>query len=437
MARTRTFAPLDIYLNGRHVGQLERSAAGAISFQYAESWLAWEHARPVSLSLPLREQRYSGGAVTAVFENLLPDNRDIRARLAGRKHADGTDAFSLLSKVGRDCVGALQFLPQGEEAQAVGAIEGRTVSDAEIAAILGDLTANPLGMGDDEEFRISIAGAQEKTALLFHEGAWMIPHGTTATTHILKPPIGLRNDGIDLSLSAENEHLCLTLLGNLGLPVARTDVVTFEDRKALVVERFDRRWTKDGRLIRLPQEDCCQALSVPPDLKYEKDGGPGYQALARLFQASDDPAHDQALLMKTMVLFWLLAATDGHAKNFSLFLRPGGGFRMTPIYDVMSVQPVFDAGQLRQNRVRMAMVVGDGRHYRIDEIVPRHFFETAKLCGISEKTMRQVIDDIIDASPAALAATDAATAARVPAELRRSILGGYEMRLDYLRQAEA
>ena len=432
MARTPTFAPLSIYLNGRHVGQMERSAAGAINFQYAASWLIWEHALPVSLSLPLREQRYTGAPVTAVFENLLPDNRDIRARLAGRRGADGTDAFSLLSKVGRDCVGALQFLPKGEEPQPTGAIDGRPVSDAEVAAILGDLAANPLGLGDDEEFRISIAGAQEKTALLRHNGAWMIPHGTTATTHILKPPIGIRNDGIDLSLSAENEHLCLTLLGKLGLPVARTGVVTFADRKALVVERFDRRWTKDGRLLRLPQEDCCQALSVPPDLKYEKDGGPGFQDLARLFQGSDEPDHDQTLLMKAMVLFWLLAASDGHAKNFSLFLNPGGGFRMTPLYDVMSVQPVFDAGQLRQNRVRLAMVVGEGRHYRIDEIVPRHFVETAKLCGIGEKIIKKVIDEIIDRSPVALTEAREATAGIVPAALTESILGGYVTRMKFL-----
>ena len=154
MARSRSFAPLNIYLNGRHVGQLNRSASGAISFQYADVWLKWEHTLPVSLSLPLREQRYTGAAVSAVFENLLPDNRDIRARLAGRKQADGIDAFSLLSKVGRDCVGALQFLPEGEDPEAVGAIDGREVSDAEIAAILADLSANPLGLGDDEDFRI-------------------------------------------------------------------------------------------------------------------------------------------------------------------------------------------------------------------------------------------------------------------------------------------
>jgi serine/threonine-protein kinase HipA len=436
MARSRSFAPLNIYLNGRHVGQLNRSTNGAISFQYADVWLKWEHTLPVSLSLPLREQRYTGAAVSAVFENLLPDNRDIRARLAGRKHADGIDAFSLLSKVGRDCVGALQFLPEGEEPQAVGNIDGREVSDAEIAAILADLSANPLGLGDDEEFRISIAGAQEKTALLFNAGKWMIPHGTTATTHILKPPIGIRNDGIDLSLSAENEHFCLTLLGNLGLPVAKTEVVIFEDRKALVVERFDRQLTKDGRLIRVPQEDFCQALSVSPDLKYEKDGGPGYQAIAGLLQGSDDPTHDQMLLMKTMVLFWLLAASDGHAKNFSVFLNPGGGYRMTPIYDVMSVQPVFDAGQLRQNRVRLAMVVGEHRHYRIDEIVPRHFFETAKLCGIGESIIKQLIAEIIAQSPAAIAATRSDMSKTFPVDLLNSILGGYEARLKFLADAE-
>src|SRR5258705_1569953 len=113
MARPRGRAPLNVFLNGRLVGHLRRQPSGAVDFQYASTWLAWEHSLPVSLSLPLREDRFSGDPVIAVFDNLLPDNIEVRRRLAERTHAQGSDPFSLLFTIGRDCVGALQFLPDG------------------------------------------------------------------------------------------------------------------------------------------------------------------------------------------------------------------------------------------------------------------------------------------------------------------------------------
>ncbi len=131
----------------------------------------------VSVSLPLREDRYIGAPVLSVFGNLLPDNEEIRRRLAGRVKAEDSDAYSLLAAIGRDCVGALQFLPEGTQPGPVGQIEGRRLSDEKIAAILSDLNRAPLGVTDDNEFRISIAGAQEKTALLLWKGKWHLPHG--------------------------------------------------------------------------------------------------------------------------------------------------------------------------------------------------------------------------------------------------------------------
>jgi serine/threonine-protein kinase HipA len=437
MARKRTRIPLLVYLNGRLVGRLNREASGAIDFRYDTDWLGWEHAFPVSLSLPLREERYIGAPVIAVFDNLLPDSADIRNRLAARRQADGTDAFSLLAKVGRDCVGALQFLPEGEEPGAAGAIDARPASHEEIAAIIGDLAVTPLGLGSDEEFRISIAGAQEKTALLYWQESWHIPHGTTATTHILKPPIGRREDGIDLSLSVENEHFCMRLIGALCLPAARTEIIDFAGRKVLAIERFDRQWTKDGRLLRLPQEDCCQALSVPPSRKYESDGGPGIGDLLALFEGSDDPARDQKLVMKAMVVFWLLAATDGHAKNFSLFLHPGGRFGLTPLYDVMSVQPLFDAGQLQRNKMKLAMAVGTNRHRAVHEIVPRHFIQSAHAHGMGESVLTEIFDELKGTAGQALDAARGAMPAAFPAPLAESIVNGFSARLRLLQRAEA
>ncbi len=419
-------------MNSRLVGRLRKAASGAIDFRYDENWLSWEHGFPVSLSMPLREDLYVGDPVVAVFDNLLPDNLDIRRRLAERSSAADGDVFSLLSAVGRDCVGAIQFLPEGEDPGPAGSVQGHAVSEDEIAGILANLTNNPLGVGAQEEFRISLAGAQEKTALLYWKGRWLIPHGATATTHILKPQIELRGDGVDLSLSVENEHLCMRLIAMLGLPAAKTRMETFDGKKVLVVERFDRQWTKDGRLLRLPQEDCCQALSKPSNLKYESDGGPGLPDLLDLFMSSDEPTHDRKLIMKAAVAFWLLAATDGHAKNFSLFLHPHGGFSLTPLYDVMSTQPNFDAHQLRQHDMKMVMAVGRNRHYIINEIVPRHFLQTAAASSMGESIVREIFEELIEHGEAAISNVGDDLPPDFPEPLFESVTRGFRKRLRLL-----
>lgn len=433
MARAPSRPPLKAYLNGRLVGRLRRESSGAIDFTYDPTWLAWDNAMPVSLSLPLREDRYIGEPVIAVFDNLLPDSDDIRRRLAERAQAQGSDAYSLLAAVGRDCVGALQFVPEGIDAEKAGEINAYPVTDQEIAERISDLTRNPLGIrGDDREFRISIAGAQEKTALLHWNDKWYVPHGTTATTHILKPQIGRLPDGIDLSNSVENEHLCLTLVRALGLPAAKSAIKDFAGRRALVIERFDRTWTKDGRLLRIPQEDCCQALSVPPSRKYEADGGPGICNLIELLKGSDVPDEDQRTLFKAQVVFWLLGATDGHAKNFSLRLASGGRFRLTPIYDVVSAQPSVDAKQIRLNKMKMAMAIGRSRHYIVRTIAGRHFVETGELCGLPAKLVSDVIQEVGDTGKGSIDTAIAALPAGFPAAIADSVSRGAKSRIGLL-----
>lgn len=390
----RRSSALEVLLNGRHVGRLSRAANGAIDFSYACEWLDWENAIPVSLSLPLDTLRYTGAVVTAVFDNLLPDNDDIRRRIAGRVGAEGVDAYSLLAAVGRDCVGALQFLPEREGGAAAGTIDAEPVTDDAVADILRNLGRAPLGLQADDAFRISIAGAQEKTALLWWEGRWHKPLGTTPTTHILKPQIGELPNGIDLSNSVENEHLCLTFLRELGLPVAATRIERFGDGPVLIVERFDRLWARDGRLLRRPQEDMCQALGVPPTRKYEDHGGPGVSDLLRLLAASDRPDVDRRMVMKAVIAFWLIGATDGHAKNFSIHLGSGGRLSATPLYDVLSAEPSLAAHQVNRRQMRLAMAIGDKRRYRLDEIAPRHFLETAVRAGYDELSTREILAEV-------------------------------------------
>ncbi|MAI91307.1 type II toxin-antitoxin system HipA family toxin [Ponticaulis sp.] len=408
MARRRAHTPLNVFMNNRLVGQLARQKGGAISFQYDDTWLDWDARLPVSLSLPLRADKFTGAAVVAVFENLLPDNDAILKRVAERSGATGTDAYSMLSAIGRDCVGALQFLPEDEEPAPSTQIEGNVLTERQIDTLLKNLDVSPLGIRSEHDFRISIAGAQEKTALLYHEGQWFEPIGTTPTTHILKPQIGKLSNGMDMSHSVENEYFCMTLMRNFGLNVANVEIERFGKQNVLIVERFDRLWTKDGRLLRLPQEDCCQALSVPPTRKYENSGGPGIPAILELLRGSDEPSKDQRDFFKANLLFWLIGATDGHAKNFSIQHSPGGRFRMAPLYDILTAEADYAANRIRRKDYKLAMRWGDSGNYKIVDIFKRHMLETGVAGGLSRTLVEEVLSEIVSEASGALEKTIAA-----------------------------
>lgn len=432
MARPRRHPPLRVYQNDRLVGYLLKEPSGAIEFRYDRQWLERSRAFPVSLSLPLREEPWRGEPVVAVFENLLPDSDELRKRVAEKVGAAGVDAYSLLAAIGRDCIGALQFIAGDAAPQGTSALSGEPVDDAAIERLLKSLVQAPLGLSRDDDFRISVAGAQEKTALLRLDGQWLKPHGTTPTTHLFKPRIGKLPNGIDLSNSVENEFYCLRLLKHLGLPVNNAEIATFGQTRALIVERFDRAWS-NGRLIRLPQEDCCQALSVPPGRKYQSHDGPGIRDIAELLKGADSPAHDHRILFQAQLVFWLIGATDGHAKNFSIFLHPGGGYALTPLYDVLTAQPSLDARQIERKQMKLAMSVGNNHHYRIDEVQVRHFFQTGEAASLSPSLVRKAIEDVADRMEGALASLERELPMDFPSELHDSVSAGARHRMRVLQ----
>jgi serine/threonine-protein kinase HipA len=299
--------------------------------------------------------------------------------------------FELLQAVGRDCVGAVQLLPEGTQPQGWDQINSEPLNEHQVAEVLRATPSDAvLGQAeDDEHLRISLAGAQEKTALLFTNQRWHRPLGATPTTHIFKLPLGLVGGSrrVDLSDSIENEWLCAQILYYLHLPVAVTEMWRFEDQKALVVTRFDRsrQVGEHGKawIARLPQEDFCQALGVPPSKKYEKDGGPGIADGLRLLAGSADGG-DRPSFALTQLAFWLLGATDGHAKNYSIFLGRGDTYISTPLYDVLSIFPYVGDGanQFRWRKVGPAMALRSKNvHWHFHDTLPRHWHALAMKVG--------------------------------------------------------
>lgn len=434
MPRRRQYAPLQVFLNNRLVGRLLKQSSGAIQFQYDISWLEWKNSFPISLSLPLREKPAHGEIVAAVFENLLPDSNAMRRRVTEKVGASGTDAYSLLSTIGRDCVGALQFaIEDTEAAMNCTAVDSEVISDDKIAYLLKNLKQAPLGLNRESDFRISIAGVQEKTALLRYKEKWLKPHGTTPTTHIFKTQIGRLPNGLDLSDSIENEFYCLKLMEAFSMKANDTQIQSFAGTKALVIKRFDRLWTRDGRLLRLPQEDFCQALSVLPTRKYQNDRGPGMVDILNLLKGSDEPEEDQKTVLKAQILFWLIGAIDGHAKNFSIFLKPGGGFSLTPLYDILTAQPYCDAGQIRHAHMKLAMSVGDSNHYRVDKILTRHFIQTGNRAKIPGSTTHAAIDEITNQAERAVTQLETSLPDDFPERIHTSVKTALFKRLRTLR----
>lgn len=404
---------LDIWMNGLHVGRWERSRTGNDRLLYDRNWIEAPEGRPLSLSLPFAGTDATGkvlplvsAAVAAYFENLLPDNDRILRRLRERYGSASTSAFDMLAAIGRDCAGAVQLVPAGQSPGDVQRIEATPLSETQVAQVLRDTVIDgSLGRQEADAFRLSIAGAQEKTALLKKRGRWCIPHGSTPSTHIFKLPLGMvGNMRVDMRDSVEIEWLCMEIAREFGLPVAKVEIGRFEDQKALIVERFDRTMSSDGKWwLRIPQEDFCQALGMPPSLKYEADGGPGIRRIMEVLRGSEVSAEDRTTFFKSQLLFWLMAATDGHAKNFSLRVLPRGAYRMTPLYDILSSYPIMGRGanRLDPRKAKLAMAVVDhNRHYDLYGIHRWHWVAMARKLGLPHVTV--LMEDVIRQTPVAL-----------------------------------
>ncbi|WP_392536866.1 type II toxin-antitoxin system HipA family toxin [Legionella sp. 227] len=418
---------LYVLMNGILVGMLEKTPQGGLRFTYHHDWLNQAGSRPISLSLPLINPTYSGDVVYNFFDNLLPDNQQIRARIQARFQIATSQPFDLLAGIGRDCVGAIQLVT----APLVGfekKIKFKPLTEQKIASILRNYQINPLGMSqEDEDFRISIAGAQEKTAFLYYENQWCEPLQETPTTHIFKLPIGvIAHQQMDLSDSCENEWLCSLLAKSYGLPVADCNILHFEDVKVLSVTRFDRRLSRDKSwIMRLPQEDMCQALGVSYNIKYQSDGGPGIKEIMNLLLGSANSIADRDMFYRAQVFFWLLAAIDGHAKNFSLFIEAEGKYRLSPLYDIISAYPLIKKNQLQSQKIKMAMALkGKNNHYHWHTLQRRHFLDTSKDANYSSDRAEMILNDMLEKTDSVIQEVSKKLPAEFPNHISEPIFDG-------------
>ncbi|HIF9518270.1 TPA: type II toxin-antitoxin system HipA family toxin [Photobacterium damselae] len=416
------------YMNGELVGTLEKHKNGAHTFQYDKNWLTNAVTRPLSLSLKLQLPAITSDAVINYFDNLLPDSPQVRDRIVARYKASSKQPFDLLKEIGKDSVGAIALLPPDrpykKEPLSYEVLDNKKLETV-LSAYKSDI---PLGMLEEEEdFRISVAGAQEKTALLFVDEQWCIPKGNTPTTHIIKLPIGeiqQANATLDLKDSVENEYLCIELARALGFAVPNVNIIQTDNIKALAVERFDRRWTKDrAGLLRLPQEDICQVFGMPSSIKYESQGGPGIAQIMELLMGSSNALEDRYNFMRFQVFQWLIGATDGHAKNFSIYIDKGGSYRLTPFYDILSAYPLLGGKGLNIRKLKLAMGLKatKGKKYEISKILPRHFLDTAKDVNFNQDTMQEIIDEMKDALPKAMLQVSATLPKGFPKHIVSSI----------------
>jgi serine/threonine-protein kinase HipA len=338
-------------LDGKDIGRVQRDARGRITFVYDDDWRKAPDAYPLSLSMPLGAKEHGRAVTEAFLWGLLPDNEHVLARWAAKFQVSARNVFALISHVGEDCAGAVQFVtPKRLDAIHSGKEDKvEWLSEADIAKRLETLrTDHAAWRLPRDAGQFSLAGAEPKTALLFQNDRWGIPSGRLPTTHILKPPTG-HFDG-----HAENEHICLKLARNLGLPTAQSTVMRFKKEIAIVVERYDRQ-RKGNDIIRVHQEDVCQALGIMPIKKYQNEGGPSAFDIVQLLRTySTDREADLGTFIDAIGFNWLIAGTDAHAKNYSLLLS-GRRIRLAPLYDMASILPYDD---FDFQKIKLAMKIG-------------------------------------------------------------------------------
>jgi serine/threonine-protein kinase HipA len=391
---------LAVWLNGTRIAVVDRR----LRMAYTDDALRrYQLGVPLlCLSLPLRDEPYPQGVVRAFLDGLLPEGA-ARRTVARDFGVRENDTFGLIQALGRDSAGALVIQPVDDPTPAQPTTRtAEPLSDENIADLVANLRSAPLGAGG--RVRISLAGVQEKLLLTrMPDGAWGRPVDNTPSTHILKPEIAAFPNAV------ENEAFCMRVAQHLGLDVAPVETTEVLRRKLIVIERYDRVVLDDGSVERLHQEDFCQATGMPPDRKYEEDGGPSLRRIAGIVQAVASRESVETLL-RAVTLNVLIGNGDAHAKNFSLLHEGSGGLRLAPLYDLMST--------LWYGDDRLAMYIDDVR--RTNRVTGARLINEATRWGLTRRRAAEIIGEVLDRTPSAVAAASTETAG-LPSELSKLV----------------
>jgi serine/threonine-protein kinase HipA len=376
---------LDVYLHDEFVGHLIQDDAGQIVFQYTQVWLDRPGSTALSVSLPLRKERFNRNECRGFFAGILPDEtkREIIARNLG---ISARNDFAMLEQIGGECAGAVTFIPADQPLPAR-EYHYRTISLKQLADIFKELPKRPLLAGE-EGVRLSLAGAQDKIAVRIEGDEVSLPLDGAPSTHILKPSIE-RFTGVVF-----NEAFTMQLAAEAGIPTAKVEARVAEAIEYLSVERYDRTHIKSGTttsLDRLHQEDFCQALNIVPEMKYQKEGGPSLkQCFALVREVSSAPVVDLARLLDMVIYNYLIGNNDAHGKNFSLLYHGIGTanqeIRLAPLYDAISTvyYPTLSN--------EMAMKIGD--EYKPERVGPRDFEKLAEQAGLAKPLVRRRVPEL-------------------------------------------
>ncbi len=337
---------LAVYLQGAHVGMLEQGTGTDYTFSYTPETIAaaGEGTIALSHSLPVRKETFGAIPTRTFFEGLLPESAR-RDEIARELRIDSNDTYRLLAEIGRDCAGAVVIVPSDVSLERLdGSVEW--LGDEELAVMIEDLPKRPLGVKRQAgKMRLSLAGVQRKLTLVRSgSGAFGLPEADAPSTHLIKPQYD--SEYPDLAC---NELFCMRVAACAGLPVAETSLEVIGGRPCLISRRFDRSTDGTGT-VRLHQEDLCQALGVPTNLKYEQDLGPGFRRVRELLQEIGRGA-DAQTMVRAAVLNFVLGNSDAHGKNFAILFAELGR-QLAPLYDVVSTA-VYDLDE------ELAMAIGE------------------------------------------------------------------------------
>ena len=369
---------LTVYLNSDPVGSLDQDDSGLLWFQYDAAWLKSPDAIPLSRSLPLQSKPFKGKFARPFFAGILPDEGP-RGQIAAILGVSERNDFAMLERIGGECAGAVSLLPEGMPHPGFGEKRMRELDEKELRDVIAELPRRPL-MAGTEGIRLSLAGAQSKLPVIIHGSTIGLPLGNTASTHIIKPEPE-RFPGL-----VANETLCMTLARSLGLNVPPVASRMVGNTPCIVVQRYDRTINPDGTVIRVHQEDFCQALGFPPEKKYQQEGGPLLRdCISLLRDWSTIPALDIRDFLDGLIFNVLIGNADAHAKNYSIVYREGQR-RLAPLYDLVCTLAWPELSKVPAMKI--------GRSESMESIAPAHWEKMAEESGVNWPMLRERIAEL-------------------------------------------